>query len=134
VHPLHIRSRELDGEFAFSDSVGSGSLVIPVRSLHGDTPLHGIQLRRVINARRYPTVEATVRRLTGADAEGDITFFGATVAAQGPIVIEAGDDDILITGEASFDVRDFGLDPPNVLGVKVHPEITVRIEVVAVRQ
>lgn len=134
VHPIHIRSRALEGEFTFVDGVGSGRLVVPTKSLRGDTPLHDIELRRNIPPRRYPSIEAVVRRLTSTDADGDITFFGSTVAASGPLTVSEGDDELVITGEANFDVRDFGFEPPNILGVKVHPEITVRVEVVAVRQ
>ncbi len=134
VHPIHIRGREPEGEFSFRDGVGTGRLVIPVKTLRGDTPLHDFELRRQIQARRFPTVEAAVTRLTDGEAEGEITFFGHTQAARGPITVVERDDELGITGEAAFDVRTFGFEPPNVLGVKVHPEITVRVEVVAVRQ
>jgi hypothetical protein len=33
-----------------------------------------------------------------------------------------------------FDIRDFKMDPPRLLMLKVHPEVTVRIDVVAGRQ
>jgi hypothetical protein len=134
VHAIHIRSRSLEGNISFADGVGSGRLVIPVKSLHGDTPLHDLELRRRIPPRRYPTIEATVRKLTIDSAEGDIAFFGTTKAASGPLSVSEGDAELVITGETTFDVRDFGFDPPNILGMKVHSEITVRVDLVAVKQ
>jgi hypothetical protein len=134
VHPIHIRSRSLEGELTFTDGVGTGRLVIPTKTLRGDTPLHDIELRRQLHVRRFPTIEAVVRRLTTSEAEGDITFLGNTQAASGPVTVEEDDDELVITGDAAFDVRAFGLAPPNVLGVKVHPEIDVHIDLVFVRQ
>jgi hypothetical protein len=37
-------------------------------------------------------------------------------------------------GQAVFDIRDFGMDPPRVLVFKVDPLVTVRIDVVATRE
>jgi len=129
VHAIHIRSRALEGELTFADGVGTGKLIVPTKSLHGDTPLHDIELRRKIPPRRFPAIEATVTRLTTTEAAGEIAFFGATQAASGPITVEEVDDELVITGEANFDVRDFGFQPPNILGVRVHPEIVVHVEI-----
>ena len=37
-------------------------------------------------------------------------------------------------GSSTFDIRDFGMDPPKVLMLKVHPEVTVAIDVVAEKE
>ena len=128
VHPIHIRSDKPEGEFSLDD--GTGRLVIPVGSLRSGQLVQDLELRRQIQARRYPTIEATLRTLDGATASGDITFMGQTVAASGALTITRGDNEITITGESQFDVTDFGFNPPNILGMKVHPTVTVRIELV----
>lgn len=134
VHPIHLESRALEGEIDFADGVGTGRLVIPVNSLRSGQLLQDLELRRQINARRHPTISADVTRLTPDRAEGNVTFFGTTVAASGPLRVEQTDDELHITGEATFDVTAFGFRPPNILGVRVHNEVTATIEVVAVRQ
>jgi hypothetical protein len=134
VHPIHIRARALAGELVFTDGVATGRLVIPAKSLRGDSPLHDFELRRQIQVRRYPTIEATVQRLTLDEAEGEITFFGATNDARGPVSVTVDGDELHIVGESTFDVRAFGFEPPNVLGVKVHPEVNVHVDIVGVRQ
>ena len=40
------------------------------------------------------------------------------------------DRTIRLTGTSSFDIRDFGMQPPKVLLLKVEPEVQVRVEIV----
>jgi hypothetical protein len=50
------------------------------------------------------------------------------------MTIEPTDDLTLqLAGQATFDIRDFGMEPPRVLMFKVDPEVSVRIDVVATR-
>ena len=37
-------------------------------------------------------------------------------------------------GHDRFDIRDFGMEPPRVLVLKVDPEVDVRVEIVAVKE
>jgi polyisoprenoid-binding protein YceI len=135
VHPIEIRSVAPEGELAFDDGVGAGSLVVPVKSLRTGQPFQDLELRRQIQARRFPAITATLRALQpDGTAVGDISFFGNTQAAAGQLTVADIDDDLTIAGEATFDVRSFGFEPPNILGVRVHPEVTVRVDLVAVRQ
>jgi hypothetical protein len=38
---------------------------------------------------------------------------------------------LLIEGEQVFDIREFGVEPPKILMLRVHPDVRVRIKVVA---
>jgi hypothetical protein len=38
---------------------------------------------------------------------------------------------LVIEGEQTFDIRDFGVDPPKILMFKVHPDVRVRVKVFA---
>ena len=44
------------------------------------------------------------------------------------------DSTVTVVGQSVFDIRDFKMEPPRLLMLKVHPEVTVRIDVVADRQ
>jgi hypothetical protein len=49
--------------------------------------------------------------------------------------VEVVDDDtIRLNGESTFDIRDFGMEPPRILMLRVEPEVVVRVEIVAVRE
>jgi len=39
---------------------------------------------------------------------------------------------ISLTGSSRFDIRDFGMQPPKVLVLKVEPEVDVKVAIVAV--
>ena len=38
------------------------------------------------------------------------------------------------TGQSTFDIRDFGMEPPRILLLKVEPDVTVRVEIVATKE
>jgi hypothetical protein len=40
---------------------------------------------------------------------------------------------IRLEGAATFDIRDFGMEPPRILVLRVEPEVNVRIELIAAR-
>jgi hypothetical protein len=39
-----------------------------------------------------------------------------------------------LSGQATFDVREFGMEPPRILMFKVEPNVAVRVDIVAERQ
>jgi hypothetical protein len=51
------------------------------------------------------------------------------------MVIESTTGDSLqLDGEKVFDIREFGMEPPRILMLKVYPEVTVRVSIVADRE
>jgi polyisoprenoid-binding protein YceI len=65
---------------------------------------------------------------------GMLTFRGVTRRYEDRVTATATDDSTLaIAGQSVFDIRDFGMDPPRILMLKVDPQVTVRIDVVAQR-
>jgi hypothetical protein len=42
-------------------------------------------------------------------------------------------DTIRLTGEETFDIRDFGMEPPRILLLRVEPEVRVRVDIIATR-
>lgn len=139
VHPIEIRAERPEGWVRFDESDDEapvGSLVITVASLRTGQVVQEIELRRQLRARRHPTIDAAVRsvhrRSDGRfDVEGDITFLGTTRPAAGTVAVEHDGRGLRITGDATFDVRDFGFVPPRVLGLRVEPEVAVAVELVA---
>ena len=39
-----------------------------------------------------------------------------------------------MTGESTFDIRDFGMEPPRILLLKVQPDVHVRVEIHAEKE
>ena len=63
-----------------------------------------------------------------------MTFRGVSRPHEDSMDISPVDDKtIRLTGTSSFDIRDFGMQPPKVLLLKVEPEVQVRVEIYAVK-
>ncbi len=68
-------------------------------------------------------------------ASGDLTFRGVTNTYEDEITITEVDERTLrIAGEHTFDIRDFGMEPPRILMLKVEPNVNVRVEIIAQKE
>jgi polyisoprenoid-binding protein YceI len=147
VHPIHGESEGLSGSITV-DVDGDGldlssspaiSVELPVERLKSGNRLEDAEMMRRIDARRYPTIRGVVRDMKsqGVDGQyvvtGDLTFHGVTQSVEGEVKVSRPDDNTLvIEGEHTFDIRDFKVEPPKILMLRVHPEVKVRIRVEAV--
>jgi len=106
-------------------------------SLSADNALVGREIKKRLDARRYPTVVAEISKVAGPtggkyEVNGELSLRQATQPITGRAELVAGTDSTLeITGELTIDVRDFQLDPPKMLGLKVYPEVAVTVRLVA---
>ena len=114
-------------------------LELPVERLKSGNRVEDAEMMRRIDARRYPTIRGVVRDMKpqGEDGRylvtGELTFHGVTQTVEGEVTISRPDDrTVIIEGQREFDIRDFNVDPPKILILKVHPEVQVRIRVEAV--
>lgn len=145
VHPVHAEANGLVGrvEVAASgagvarDPALGGEVRIAVDRLRSGNPLVDRETRRRIDARRFPEIVGTVRgsrsgREGRVVVSGDLSFRGETRPVEGELLISLGPDGRLsLEGEQTFDVRDWGLQPPRVGLLRVHPLVTVQIRVLA---
>jgi hypothetical protein len=146
VHPINGQAGGLTGHVDVDVRDGRLDLgkqpemhvELPVERLGSGNPLYDRELQRRIDARRHPTITGTTRSVTALEVpgwyavRGDVSFYGAVRAVDGEIHLGLLDGGALqITGERVFDVREFGLEPPRLLMLKVYPEVMVRILVVA---
>ena len=144
VHPIHSTADGLEGFIDLDDGAGSlaaAQVSFPVAKLSSGNPLERRELHKRIDARRYPTLSGV---LTGAEPInddgrfhvcGDLTFRGVTRSVEGDIAMRIVDAHTLrIEGESMFDIREFEMDPPHILMLRVEPEVNVRIEIIAERE
>jgi polyisoprenoid-binding protein YceI len=143
VHAIHGRATELSGTVEVdvvdgrAGSAFAGRLEVPVKRLRSGNPLNDAELQRRVDVRRYPTIVGEVRSAAplGDDGrfrvEGDVTFHGVTRAVTGELHVAVDGDRLIIEGEHVFDIREYGVKPPRILMLRVEPEVTVRIRLVA---
>jgi polyisoprenoid-binding protein YceI len=151
LHPINTRTDGLegfleltvDGDGAIDLSVPpKGRLSLPVDRLSSGNPLEDRELRRRIDVRRYPTIQGDLVEMDRVDngegryrVRGDLTVKGVTNRYQDAMTITPLDDRTLqLEGETTFDIREFGIDPPRMLMLKVEPQINVRVKIVAERE
>ena len=143
LHAIHAKTDGLEGyiDLPDGDSEGSGALSFAVTRLSSGNRMEDRELHRRIDAKRHPTIEGVVTGMTRAGDDGryrvrgDLTFRGVTRAAEDEMTVTVVDDrTVTIEGASTFDVRDFGMEPPRILMMRVYPEVAVRVEIVAERE
>jgi polyisoprenoid-binding protein YceI len=142
LHPINTETRGITGWFeaAARDSGEldlaqrvDGELELTVDRLTSGNKLYDRELRRRMDARRYPTIIGRVTRIVPAGSHpryavtGDISFHGKTRTFEHEMDIDARDGEVSLTGEYVFDIREFGMEPPSMLMVRVYPEVSVRV-------
>ncbi len=115
-----------------------GELSLRVDRLSSGNALEDRELRRRVDTRRFPTIDGRLTTLqdTGRDdryvVRGDLTFRGVTNSYEDEMTIARSDDETLhLEGRSTFDIRDFGMEPPRILMLRVHPEVAVTVTIVA---
>jgi hypothetical protein len=145
VHPIHTQTTGLEGELRLElggDGLNttvdpSGWLELAVDLLRSGNLLQDRELKRRIDARRYPTIRGDIKGMAADGAPGrlivtgDVTFRGVTKTHEGEVTMAADGRTVRFAGTATFDVRDFGMDPPKILMLRVEPEVEVSIDVLA---
>lgn len=139
---LHGITGRADGVTGTIEIGDDGTLLgahveVEAERLRWGNPLLDRETRRRIDVRSHPTIIGDVRAVESAvgaamHLRGSIAFLGVEREVTGDItVVTASPARVVVEGEQTFDVRDWGLEPPNLLLVRVEPEIRVRIHVEA---
>lgn len=144
LHPIHAEATglhgfiELDGTASEPGGLAAdrGRVELAVSALRSGNPLYDRELQRRVDVRRYPTISGELRELRPAAGghylvSGVVTFRGSSQPAEDEMVLRLADGEVHLEGAHVFDIRDFGMEPPKILMAKVHPEVEVRVELVA---
>jgi polyisoprenoid-binding protein YceI len=143
LHPINTETRGITGWFEASfrndgaldlQQGAAGELELSVDRLTSGNLLYDRELRRRIDARRFPTIEGRVAHVVANGAHpryevvGDISFHGKTRRFAHEMHITSTESGVELSGDYVFDIREFGMKPPSMLMVRVYPEISVRVE------
>jgi polyisoprenoid-binding protein YceI len=96
-------------------------------------------MKRRIDARKYRNITGELRDMKPADevgrylVSGDVTFRGVTRSFEDEMAFAVLDaSSISLEGSHVFDIRDFQMEPPKIMMLKVYPDVTVSVKIVAV--
>ncbi len=150
VHPIHSSTGGLEGfvDLAFASGGGvdmtvtcSAELSLAVSLLSSGNRMEDRELQKRIDARKFPTIKGVLGSIEPSEATGtyrvggDITFRGVSHHHEDLMQIASVDaDTIQLQGQTRFDIREYGMDPPRVLMLRVEPEVDIRVEIFAVKE
>ncbi len=146
LHPIHGMATELmgviEGEFDSEgrprlDQAHSGWVEVPVEAIRSGNRLTDIEMQRRGEARRYPTIRFEVGRAWHVDgldryrAAVKVTAHGRTQSFEADFRFWRDGRRLVLDGRHTFDMRDFGVNPPRILTLKVDSLVRVSVRLVA---
>jgi hypothetical protein len=146
LHPVHSETRgltgviegELSGEGVPRLDLKHGArLELPAESMKSGNRLQDMEMLRRLDVRRFPSIEVVVDRawqLNGGSrfrASVRVTAHGRTRIFEEDFSLHFDGRRLVVEGEHFFDMRDFDVNPPGVLGFKVQPQVRIRARIVA---
>jgi hypothetical protein len=150
LHPIQTTAAGLEGyvdiEFGPGGEVTTaalpvGTLSFPLNKLSSGNAMEDRELYRRADIRKFPTIDGVLDQVGAPAADGtfqvggDVTFKGVTRHYEHLLAIRAVDDrTVALSGSSRFDIRDFGMEPPKVMMLKVQPEVDVSIDIVAEKE
>jgi len=110
-------------------------LELDVIRLTSGNSIYDTELRRQIDARRFPRAYVDLHRARAVDRDsstfhvsGEITLRGVTVPADGVVVAALPEQELMVvSGEETLNICDFGIPPPSLFMIKIDPEVKLRL-------
>ncbi len=131
-------SVETDGKAIDLEAPVTAELTVSLRELTSGNSLYDTELKRRIDARRYPEATLHLEQVarTGEAKEfelaGSIELHAVVRPLHGVVTVERLERDrMVIRGQQTLDIREFGLDVPTTLALKIFPEVTVEMHLEA---
>lgn len=112
-------------------------VTIPLASLTSGNALYDAELQQRLSAQRFPTVTLELLDVLPSGASdypvsGAMTLHGVTAQLHGSVHLSFPDPrSVLLTGTQVVDVRDFGIDLPSVLMLRIYPDVKVSLHLLA---
>ncbi len=121
-----------------AQSAPRAHLEVDVAQFQSGNSLYDAELLRRIDARRHQKVALELRACTPLGEtgrfrlEGTATFHGVTRPLEGTVsVTMTQSHKIVIRGEQTIDIRDFGVASPTVLMLRIYPDVVVKLQIEA---
>jgi polyisoprenoid-binding protein YceI len=146
LHAVRATVSGLTGYVATAWDAGGSLALEPPPVMHVEFPIDQVrsgnalqdrEMRKLVDANRFPKVAADLRSLEPLSApnrykaSGEITLVGRSRGYSGEFTIVRDGESVIVDGEIGMDIRDFGLKPPSLLMLKVDPSLRIRLRLVA---
>jgi hypothetical protein len=127
----------VEGEALSTEGLLEGRLTIPLHDLTSGNSLYDAELRRRIDTRRYPlaTIQlCSAKRIDETnryELKAEMELHNVVRTISGWVSVDFQGEAIVIRGEQTFDVRDFDLEAPATLALKIYPDVLVEMHLEA---
>jgi len=131
---------DFDREALATEPAPKMHVEVPVEQFRSGNALQDREMWKLIDSRRFPTIAADLRSLEQAGAPGsykaggDVTLAGRQRRYDGTLTVTRDGEHLKVEGDLVVDIRDFGLQPPRLLMIKVEPQVKVHLRLVAAAQ
>ena len=137
LHPIRATTHDVSGEAVGElrrgatviDGVATGFVEVPLRALHSWNPIEDFEMRRAVEARTYPALRFELLRMCGGperyDVRGAMIAHGVRREFDAEVGVNLDGGWLTVDGDYTFDVREFGITPPHMLGIRVEPDVRV---------
>ncbi|HEV3274640.1 MAG TPA: YceI family protein [Candidatus Dormibacteraeota bacterium] len=149
LHPSHINANALAGFIECEiddqgkprlDQPYRAELTLPVDAIKSGNGIQDREMRRRFDISRYPEITAVVTHGEALDGEGryrataQLTMHGVTKDITGDLTLGVSGTTMTVDGQQVMNVKDFGIDPPRLIILKVEPDVDLQVHIVAQRQ
>lgn len=146
LHPSHITATGLRGTIEGEldeqgrpqlDRPYNAELTLPVDSIRSGHGLQDREMRRRFDSSRYPEITARVTHAEPLNGDGryrataHLTMHGHTQEITGDVRLDIDGGIVTVVGEQVIDVKQFGIDPPRLIVLKVESDVGVTAHIVA---
>ncbi len=149
IHPIDAVINGLEGFLELEVGEGGmldlsvapkGRLDLPVDRLTSGNALYDREMKRRIDARKFRSITGELKEMKPAGdggryvVGGDVTFRGETRHFEDEMSFAVLDEkSVSLGGSHVFDIREFGMEPPKIMMLKVYPDVSVTVKIVAVK-
>lgn len=112
-------------------------LELPLKDLTSGNALYDSELHQRLDVRRFPVARLELveaRHLGDLDyaVAGTVTLHGVSAVLRGTVSLGFPEDGVLtVTGDQVIDVRDFHIDLPTLLMLRLYPDVKVSLQLLA---
>ena len=146
LHPIKVETTGLEGFVEMTIVDGhidtnapvSGNVELDASLLKTGNGLYDRELASKLEIRKYPRVRGRIISVKALDSgtsyrvQGELSLHGQSSAVQGDVQMRMIDaTTVEFQGEQTIDIRNFGLEPPKFLMLKVYPDVKLRGLVIA---
>ncbi len=149
LHPSHINANALTGYIECEvddqgkprlDQPYRAELTLPVDAIKSGNGIQDREMRRRFDTSRYPSITAVVTHGEALDGDGryrataQLTMHGVTRDITGDLTLSVNGTAMTIDGQQVINIKDFGIDPPRLIILKVEPDVDLQVHIVAERR